>query len=135
VVTDLATRYGTPRPTRRPFVVTGVALVAAAFLGWLLWAMLFHGRPLAQSDMVRFEVAGQHAAEATFTVVRRTSDVEASCLLRATAADHSIVGELNVAVGPGGPETQTLTRTLRTEREATSVDLVGCVADGQPQRR
>ena len=128
-MTDLATRYGTPRPTRRPFVVTGVALVAAAFLGWLLWAMLFHGRPLAQSDMVRFEVAGQHAAEATFTVVRRTSDVEASCLLRATAADHSSVGEFQGLFGAGSPWRalfhmfQTQTSAAKQQRNPPIVEI------------
>lgn len=134
-MSDLATRYGTNRPLRRPLIITGVVLLASVFLGWLIWTMLFHGRPLARSELVAFEVMDQHSAQATMTVVRRTPEVEASCLLRATASDHSVVGELNVAVGPGEPATSTLTRTLRTEREATSVSLVGCVADGQQQRR
>ena len=39
-----------------------------------------------------YDVRGQHAAEARVTVVRRSADVEASCLLRASASDHSVVG-------------------------------------------
>lgn len=134
-MTDLAARYGTAPPARRRALVAVLVVVAAAALSWLVWAMLFHGRPLAQSDLVSFEVRDQHRATATFVVVRRTSDVEASCLLRAQSADHSVVGELNVDVGPSEPGTATLTRSVRTERMATSVSLVGCVADGQPQRR
>ena len=38
-------------------------------------------------------------------------------------------------MGPSVPETATLTRVVRTEREATSVELLGCVAEGQAQRR
>ena len=134
-MTDLAERYGSPSPTRRTVVVAVVVVVAAAALSWLAWVMLVQGRPLVQSDVVGFERVSQHQARATFAVVRRDEDVAASCLLRALAADHTIVGELDVAVGPGGATTQTLERTLRTEREATSVDVVGCTADGQPRRR
>jgi hypothetical protein len=109
--------------------------VAAAGLSWLVWVMLEHGRPEVQSSMVSFRAEGQHAAVARFDVVRRSADIEASCLLRALAADHTIVGELDVAVGPGDPTTQTLEKTIRTERAATSVDLVGCSTDDQQQRR
>ncbi len=134
-MSDLAERYGTDRPMRRGLLVAGVAVVAAVALGWLIWAMLFHSRPLARSELVSFQVNSEHSATATMTVVRRTADVEASCLLRAQAEDHSTVGELNVTVDSSEPETATLTETIRTERRATSVMAVGCVADGQPQRR
>jgi hypothetical protein len=79
-------------------------------------------------------VSGQHAVTARFTVVRRDAGVEASCLLRAFASDHSIVGELNVPVAGGDP-VSTLSSTVRTEREATTVDLVGCTTAGQRQAR
>ena len=132
---DLAKRYGAPRGRPRPAVVAGVVVLAAAALAWLAWTILFHGRPLAQSELISFEIGDEHSAVATLTVVRRTADVEASCLLRATAADHSIVGELNFTVASEKAATVTLTRTVRTEREATSVDLLGCVAEGQNRRR
>ena len=134
-MSDLAQRYGT-HPTRtRPLVVAGVVTLAAVALAWLVWTILFHGRPLAQSELVSFEVNDKHSAVATLTVVRRTENVEASCLLRATAADHSIVGELNFTVASAEEATVTLTKKIRTEREATSVDLLGCVADEQSRRR
>ena len=134
-MTDLATRYPARRAGRHVLLVAGSGLLAAVFLGWLVWVMLSHGRPEVTSDMVSFEVVDEHKATATFTVVRRTPEVRASCLLRAQAADHAVVGEVNLEVGPGGRETTTLVETVRTEREATTVDVVGCVADGQPQRR
>jgi hypothetical protein len=132
--TDLAERYGTRARPNRALVAVLVVLVGAA-LSWLVWVMLVHGRPLAQSDLVSFDVAGPHAVDARFTVVRRSADVEASCLLRAFSEDHSIVGELELTVGSDVAETVTLERTIRTEREATSVEMVGCTAEGQSRRR
>ena len=134
-MTDLSERYGSPSGTRTKAVVALVVVLVAAGLSWLAWVMLEHGRPEAQSSLVSFSAEGEHAAVARFSVVRRSADIEADCLLRAFAADHMIVGELNVTVGPGEPTTETLERTIRTEREATSVDLVGCSTDGQTQRR
>jgi len=134
-VTDLADRYGTTSDTRRRVGIAVAVLAAGVGLSWLVWVMLVHGRPLVQSDLNGFETVDQHTATARFTVVRRDEDVRASCLLRALASDHTVVGELDVTVGPGSPTTQTLVRPVRTERAATSVDVVGCVADGQAQRR
>jgi hypothetical protein len=116
-------------------VVAVAGLLSAAFLGWLTWVALEHGDPAVTSELVSFEVVGQHSSTATFTVARRTPEVEASCLLRAQARDHSVVGELNIAVGPGGSPVTTLTEAVRTEREATSVSVVGCTAEDQAQRR
>ena len=134
-MTQLEDRYGTHRPARHKLVVIGCAALAVLAVGWLVWAVAFHGRPLVRSDLVTFDVAGQHSADATVAVVRRDQDVQASCLLRAQASDHSIVGELNFTVGPGSGATTEVTRSVRTERQATSVTLMGCTADGQTQPR
>jgi hypothetical protein len=131
---DLAQRYGTPSRARRPLVVAGVVVVAAVALAWLAWVVLFHARPMVTSEMVGYDVAGQHAATARYTVVRRDAGVEASCLLRAFASDHSVVGELTVPV-TGGRTVSTLSSTVRTERRATTVGLVGCTTAGQRQAR
>jgi hypothetical protein len=132
---DLLERYGARPGARRPLLVGVVALVAVLGLVWLAWVMLFHGRPAVSSDLVGFDVAGEHAATARYTVARRDDDVTASCLLRAYADDHSVVGELTVPVGPDEPTTTTLRSTVRTERRATTVELVGCTAEGQERRR
>jgi hypothetical protein len=134
-VTDLSARYGTADRSRTRIVVAVAVLLAGAGLSWLAWVILEQGRPEVQSALVSFHAQGEHAAVATFSVVRRSADVEASCLLQARAADHTIVGELNVTVGPGAPTTTTERQTVRTEREATSVDVLGCTAPGQNQRR
>ncbi|GAB2746111.1 DUF4307 domain-containing protein [Nocardioides pakistanensis] len=134
-MTDLATRYGTPSTARRRSTVAVAAVLAAAFLGWVVWAAVGHSDPDVTSELVSFEVLDEHTVTATFTVARRTTDVSASCLLRAQAPDHSTVGELNVDVGPGGERVQQLTERVRTEREATTVDLIGCRTGEQSRRR
>lgn len=134
-MTDLATRYGTRNPTRRRVTIALVGMLAAVFLGWVAWVTWVHSDPEVTSDLVSFDVVDAHTSTASFRVVRRTTQVEASCLLRAQAADHSTVGELNVMVGPGGDRVQTVEKTVRTEREATTVEMVGCVAEGQTHRR
>ncbi len=133
-MTDLVERYGAPARARRPVVVVAVAVLAVAGLAWLAWVVLAQSRPAVTSQMVGFDVRGQHATSATFTVARRDADVRASCLLRAFASDHAVVGELTVPVTGAGTE-ERLIRTVRTERAATTVDLVGCTAEGQRSPR
>ena len=131
---DLAERYGAPSRGRRPLVVAAVVALAVAGLAWLLWAVLFHARPPVTSQMVGFDVDGQHAAVARYTVVRRDASVPASCLLRAFADDHSVVGERTVQVDARAKAVN-LSSTVRTERRATTVDLVGCTTRDQQQPR
>jgi hypothetical protein len=131
---DLASRYGVRRRGTRPLVVAAVAVLAVVALAWVAWVALFHGRPQVTSDLVGFDAADQHVATARFNVVRRDADVRATCLLRAYAADHTIVGELVVPVR-SGPATRAMSAKVRTERQATSVELLGCTAPGQNQPR
>ncbi len=132
---ELADRYGTPARRSGPFVVAVAAVLVAGAIAWLLWATLFHARPQVTSEMVGFDVAGEHEVTATFTVVRRDAEVSATCLLRAYAEDHSVVGELSVPVASDADRSATLRSSVRTERRATTVELVGCTAAGQNQPR
>ena len=63
----------------------------------------------------------------------KDESVHATCLLRAFAEDHAVVGELSFTPEYGAE--QPLVQTIRTERRATSVDLVGCTAPGEPRPR
>jgi hypothetical protein len=126
---DLTERYGAPSRARRSVVVAVAALLAAAGLAWLAWAMFFHTRPDVSFQLVGYHVSGEHHVTASFTVVRRQPGVEATCGLRATAADHAVVGQSSVTVPPGRA-TAHLRTTLRTERRATTVELVGCTSAG-----
>ena len=132
----LAQRYGAPSPRRRRVLVACSALLATGFLAWLAWTALAHSNPEVSSDLVTWSVDGEHRVSAQVDVRLGDDDVVATCVLRATAEDHTVVGELSFRVGEaelGGGTT--LEREVRTERRATSVDLVGCTTPEQARPR
>jgi hypothetical protein len=130
----LADRYGAASPARRRAVVVASGVVGVVALAWLAWAAWFQSTPDVQSSLRSFDVADTHSASAVIAVKPRSSDVTASCLVRAFGTDHSVVGELNFKV-TGVDDTTLREVQLRTERKATSVDLVGCTTDGQSRPR
>ncbi len=135
VRTDLlADRYGTPSSARRRAVIIASGVVAGLAMAWLAWAAWAHGTPDVQSSLRSFDVVDTHTTTATVVVMPRSGEVSASCLARAFAEDHSVVGELNFKVA-GVSDTVVREVTLRTEREATSVELIGCTTDGQSRPR
>jgi hypothetical protein len=129
--TDLDDRYGAPSAWRTRALLGVVVVVVAAFLGWLGWTIWSQSTPQVTSDLLGWHVTDEHAATATVQVRLTDEDVRATCTLRAYAEDHSVVGELSFTPDASGRTDQ----TVRTEREATSVELVGCTAPGQNRPR
>ena len=130
----MSERYGTADPARRRLLIAASGLVGLVALAWLAWATWFQTNPDVQSSLRTFEVVDAHTVTASVAV--RTSDthVDANCLVRAVGLDHSVVGELNFRVS-GVSGTVHRTVTLRTEREATSVEMVGCTTKDQARPR
>ena len=127
--TDLSERYGAPAPWRRTALVAGVSVLALVFVGWVAWAAWFHGTPTVESELAAYDVAGEHAATAVVEVDLEAG-ADASCRVRALAEDHSTVGELAFTPSDGRNEVE-----VRTERRATSVELVGCTTPDQQRPR
>jgi Domain of unknown function (DUF4307) len=127
--TDLSERYGAPAPWRRTAVTAGVAVLALAFVGWVVWAAWSHGTPAVESELAGYDVAGEHAATAVVQV-SLDEGADASCRVRALAEDHNTVGELAFTPTDGRNEVE-----VRTERRATSVELVGCTTPDQQRPR
>lgn len=123
---DLADRYGAPAPWRRRLLVAFSVVVAAMATGFLLWVGWFHGNPGASSGPASFEIVDDHTATARVQV-ELEGDAEAECLVRALAADKTSVGELGFSPTSSG----TYEVTIRTERRATTVEMVGCRVEGQ----
>ena len=128
-MSDLAARYGTPSPLRRRVTVLLVVVLAATSLGWLGWTALFHATPPVESTLSSYEIVSDNEVTAVVQV-SLADDTVASCRLRALAEDHSTVGELAFEPVDGANQV-----TVRTERRATSVTLLGCTAPGQPRPR
>lgn len=123
--TDLAARYGRPSRVRRALALGIVGVVALTGLVWLLWVAFIQSNPPVASRLQAFKITSPTTATATIQV-ERTKSVEASCRLQAKAADYSIVGEVTLTVPADSPRSQTLKATVTTQRNATSVVLVGC---------
>ncbi|WP_210438640.1 DUF4307 domain-containing protein [Nocardioides xinjiangensis] len=130
MTTDLADRYGAPPRWRRPVTVGVAVVLAAAGLTWLAWTAWFHSTPVVTSEVVTYEVASDHEMRARVDVELGADDVEASCRVRAYAEDHTTVGELAFTPVDGTNEV-----VIRTERRATTVEKLGCTAEGQPRPR
>jgi Domain of unknown function (DUF4307) len=129
----LRSRYGAPAPWRRRALIAASTVVAAAFLGWLAWTVWEHATPEVTSELETFSIEDDHTVTAVLVVTLDSSDVQASCTLRAYAADHSTVGELTFTPDPSEGRRQV--ETIRTERRATSVEKIGCTAPGQDRPR
>jgi hypothetical protein len=130
----LAGRYGGPSPRRRRAVIIASGVVGVLALAWLAWAGWSQSTPDVQSNLQSFEVLDNHGVEATVLVDTRSEDVTANCLVRAVGTDHSVVGELNFEVsGHSGASRHDV--NLRTERMATSVELIGCTTADQSRPR
>lgn len=129
---NLADRYGAPSPAQRRLVI-GLSVVGGlVFLVWLGWSALAQADPDVSSDLVTYTIDGEHAASARIDVRIDDDDVVATCLLRAHAEDHTVVGELSFEVTAADLASgSTVSREVRTERMATSIELVGCTAPGQ----
>ena len=54
----------------------------------------------------------------------------ASCRVRAFAEDHTTVGEISFTPAQGRNDVE-----IRTERRATSIDLIGCTTPDQERPR
>jgi hypothetical protein len=129
----LSERYGAPAPWRRRTVLVVAVVLAAAFLGWLGWAVYEHSTPQVTSELETFSIDDDHSATAVVVVTLDSADVKAECTVRAYAADHTNVGERTFTPDPSKGRRQTV--TIRTERRATSVESLGCTAPGQDRPR
>ena len=126
-------RYGAPAPWRRKVLIAACVVVALAFGGWLTWTSVSHSNPDVESALVGFDTVDEHRSTAVVDVEFGGDDVVATCLLRAFAEDHSVVGELSFTAEPA--EGSRYEETVRTERRATSVELVGCTTPDQRRPR
>lgn len=131
----MAERYGhgaVRHRRRRVIAASGVLGVLA--LGWLGWVTWSASTPEASAQLRTFEVLSPQQATASVVVTLADPAVEATCLVRATAADSSVVGERSfVVTGVEGP--QRVEVEVRTEREATSLVSVGCTTPDQVRPR
>ena len=122
--TGLSDRYGTGRPRRRvlPIVLGGV--LVAVLLVWAVWAGL-GSRPAIDAELSAYDVVSTHEVRVKINAHFRDDHTEGSCLVRATAEDHTVVGELNLTADELRAAGNSWI-AVRTERRATTATLVRC---------
>jgi methyl coenzyme M reductase alpha subunit len=130
----LEERYAGPSRAQRMVAALVVAALLAAGAGLLGWAVVVHSNPEVQSRLTAFVIPDDHTAQATIAVSRKAEDTVATCRLQAVAEDHAVVGQQTLRVADG-PAEQSLRLQLRTERRATTVELLGCTTPDQPRPR
>ncbi len=126
-------RYGAPAPWRRRALIAVSVVVPLAFGGWLVWATVSNVSPDVQSQLIGFDTVDEHSSTAEVRVDFGSDDVVATCKLRAYAEDHTVVGELSFTAEPA--QGTRYEQTVRTERLATAVELVGCTTPDQARPR
>ena len=129
----LSERYGAPSPSRRRLLIVATVVLALVFLGWLAWSLAGHSRTQVTSELESWSVVDSSSVTAVLVVRLHDDDVEATCRLRAFAEDHSTVGELAFTPDPSAGRRQVV--EIRTDRQATAVESLGCTADGQNRPR
>ena len=128
----LAERYGAPAPWRRPVLLAAIAVLVLVSGGWLAWTVWEQASPPVASGELTFTVVDDNTANARF-VVDLEDGVVATCTVRAYAEDHTLVG--TVSFTPQPTTAGRVSQDVSTDRRATSVELVGCTAPGQPRPR
>ena len=121
----MAERYGSARPRRRVLVVVVGALLVGALLAWAIWAAWLQGTPAIRADLTAYDVVGTHEVRVRIEAKFRDGHAGGSCLIRATAEDHTVVGELNLTAAELRAA-QGSWISVRTERRATTAALVRC---------
>ena len=99
--------------------------VVSFLLGWLVWAALSHSRQDVGALVESFDVRSPHQVAVT-VLITRTSSAAVHCTVAAIASDHATVGQRVLRLPPGSSGTSRVSALVRTEREATTVDVVGC---------
>lgn len=121
---SLDDRYGRTGHVRRLVITVIVGVAAIVGLIWLGWAAYLNATPAVSGTLISFDVTSEHQVTATVTTHARTA-TGGSCFLEALASDHSLVGQLSIPV-PGGSGERTFRYPIRTERAATTVQVLRC---------
>jgi hypothetical protein len=126
----IADRYARRPSAGRTSLLAAGALIAVLLVGWVAWVAWDHGHPKVNSAMDSWTITSPNAVAITVAVKVYDAGSHPVCSARAFASDHSTVGQLQFTPIDGRQ-----TVTIQTEREATSVDWIGCSADGQDDSR
>jgi hypothetical protein len=121
----IAERYGTGRPRRRGLAIALGSVFAAALLAWAIWAALAQDDESVDAEVTAYHVVSSHEVQVKVDAHLKDAGAHVTCLVRATAEDHTVVGELNLTADEIRASAGSWI-AVRTERRATTAELVDC---------
>ncbi|MDN5744277.1 MAG: DUF4307 domain-containing protein [Nocardioidaceae bacterium] len=130
---SLQGRYGGRSRGAQVLLAAFAAVIVVSGAGWLLWAMLFHANPEISSSEIGHEIVDDHLATVKVKIEMDKGLKGVDCSARAISVDKEDVGTLKFTPDPAQGPIYTI--DIRTSRRATTVEWVGCNAEGQPRYR
>jgi hypothetical protein len=97
-----------------------------ALVGWFGYDYVAGTR--ISAEVIKFDVMEGADEVQVHLEVRKDAGAAGSCTLRALAEDGAEVGRLDVAIGQEGENRIDEVVKIRTTRQATSAELMGCNA-------
>ncbi len=122
---SLEDRYGVPSTRRRLAWFSGVAMLAAGFVAWVVWAALSQASPGYGATLRSYEVVSEHQVHVQLDV-HRPAGRPVVCLVTAQASDHAVVGQQQVRVRSGPEGDLSVASSVKTDRRATTAVGSGC---------
>jgi hypothetical protein len=109
------------------------SLIVIALAAWLVWAIGGNADPAVSSQEVSKDESSAHEAWITYQIKYGDGPVDATCSVRALAADGEEVGRTSFHPSRSATPDHTYRLTFRTTRMASSIEWLGCTAPGQPR--
>ena len=118
-------RYGESRPSRRSGAVAAAVVLAAAFVGWVVWAALGASAPDATGVVTGFDIRGPHAVRARLAVTA-VHPGRVACRVQALDRTHGVVGVTTARVRVGASGNVRTVVTVRTRDVAVTAVVDSC---------
>jgi hypothetical protein len=119
-------RYGPESRRPRPGLVAALVVLAAAFVGWVVWAALAASAPAATGQVTGFRVRGPHALVVEVTMGGDRGPV--SCTVQALDATRDVVGVTTARGRIGSSGRVETSVTVRTRARAVAAVVNGCAS-------
>ena len=126
-----AGRYGEGSPGARRAVIAASAVLAAAFLGWVLWAALGAASTGVRGEVTGFTVGSDEAI--TVRVAVSGTDGPVGCSVEALGRTRKVVGVGDIVLDPSRPGRDEGRVTVRTRDRAVSAVVSRCAAVNPPE--
>ena len=127
-MSDLQQRYGTTSKARRTTLILVSSVVAALFLGFLVWVIVDQSDPAARVEIAADAVVDDHQVRVRVRAQFRGDHVRGACLVGTTAEGHSPAGDTNLTFdeirAAGGDWI-----TIKTLERATTVEKKSCTPE------